>query len=517
MPDFKPPSLDSIQPQGFRPPSLDSLEAEEKPIPGYLETLGSDLKALPGAAYQAIRHPGLTANAIGADSAAHLQNAHAAFKAGDYEEALNHIARAVPVIGNLVKDAEADNYAGNTGRALARITELAAPEIAGEIPSLLARAPETAAVTGAALRAGLPGVGRGVLKAGAGAVADEAGLPYHVGALWGAKQGIPDAIAGVKAGVQAGKDAASKFRIAQEAAARGPRPIPAWQAIQPEVRPVPGQPVPLPSVLPSGRVPGGPQNIPAPVPLPARVPAWQRLKQSMEVAPVADTPVEIPNALPSGRVPGGVHNQELPVEQQLAPPGASRAPAALPSPVDKFRELQKSAKAAKAPEPSTADQLLDGIAQGYGFKKGFKAVKDPAVQQTIRDLAAKVGQAKPEAPIVAPEPQSTDIYGYDPAKDPSPFGQDLAKAFARLREKGPLLTDPGPNEGPYRFEEGNEEAPVIDSSKTRGNRPVANPSLLKPGQPEAMVDTLQKIANPTEGQKALLKQLREEIKRRGTQ
>lgn len=492
---------------------------------------------------------------IGDAAAEHVtdnwKKAKEAYSKGDYLGALGHAGQAIPIVGQMIDKSSSDIA---EGRPYEAATDVALAPLLAKGAGALGDA--AASAPGAAVRAATAEAGAQVRPVLSGVnlihPLKTAPLLYDAGA------------AIVNAGKQGAKDFVTRQDLAARAAANTGK-VPVWQGIQPEVRPTPGQPVAIPSTLQSGKVPGGPQNIPPPpAPLPPRVPAWEgipnpqaqpitvgptgiqgvlpsgrvpgpapqvapvvpapripaweRLKQSLgEAAPIADAPIDIPNALPSGRVPGGVHNQELPVEQQLAPPEVPPAPAALPSPVDKFRELQKSAKAAKAPEPSAADQLLDGIAQGYGFKKGFKAVKDPTVQQTIRDLATKMGQAKPEAAPVAPEPQSTNFYEYDPAKDPSAFGQQLATAFDRLKAKGPLLTKPDPGDGPYRFEEGSGEAPVIDSSKTRGNRPVANPSLLKPGQPEAMADTLQKIANPTEGQKALLKQLREEIKRRGTQ
>lgn len=478
----------------------------EAPQPSPLEQIGHSLKSqflglvdLIGAEKDAARGDNKRLEAKVLALANHVttnwKQATEAYHKGDYSGALAAAGRSIPVAGDLIDKASTDIV---EGRPYEAATDTLAVPLIAKGAGLVADA--AAGAPGAAVRAATAEAGAQVRPVfnGVSITRPLSNLPLAYDAT----------AAIVKAGKQGAKDYVTRQDLAARAAANAGK-APIWQGVQPEVRPVPGQPVPLPSALPSGKVPGGPQNIPAtPVPLPPRVPAWQQIKQSMEVAPAADTPIDPPNALPSGRVPGGVHNQELPVEQQLAPPEVS--PAALDSPVDKFRELQKSAKAAKAPDLSAADQLLDGIAQGYGFKKGFKAVKDPVVQQTIRDLAAKVAEPKPTMPG-----QPTDIYGYDPAKDPSAFGQQLAKALDRLKQTGPLKTAPGPNDGPYRFEEGSGEAPIIDSSKTRGNGPVANPGMLKPGQPEAMADSLQKLVNPTEGQKALLKQLREEIKKRG--
>src|SRR5690242_476380 len=98
--------------------------------PGYLETLGSDLSQIPGAAKYAAAHPLATTAAGAHRSFQALGDAWQALKAGRTEEAYQHFESAIPFIGPMAVAVQQDLENGNTARAAARVTEFAAPEIA---------------------------------------------------------------------------------------------------------------------------------------------------------------------------------------------------------------------------------------------------------------------------------------------------------------------------------------------------------------------------------------------------
>jgi hypothetical protein len=64
-----------------------------------------------------------------------------------------------------------------------------------------------------------------------------------------------------------------------------------------------------------------------------------------------------------------------------------------------------------------------------------------------------------------------------------------------------------------RFEEGSG-APIIDSSKSRFNGPVANPTRLKSGQPQEVIAKLKVKPSLTPREAELLTQMEQEVKRR---
>lgn len=225
------------------------------------------------------------------------KQATAAYHKGDYSGAVAAAGRAIPVAGDLVDKASTDIVEGRPYEAAT--DTLAVPLLAksGELAAEAAAGAPGVAIS-AGLRAGAPRVGIGVLKAGAGAIADEAGLPYHIGALWGAKQGIPDIMAGLKAGVGAGKQAARDYVMAQKVAANAGR-APLWDGISSETEPAtPQQPIGIPGVLPSGKTAGGVQNIPLPL-APAEIwprrPVWQRSTVDASDAVDAEQP---PSSIP---------------------------------------------------------------------------------------------------------------------------------------------------------------------------------------------------------------------------
>jgi len=89
----------------------------------------------------------------------------------------------------------------------------------------------------------------------------------------------------------------------------------------------------------------------------------------------------------------------------------------------------------------------------------------------------------------------------------------------KLEREGALKPGKHLGEEPHgsysaRFDEGSG-APVVDSSKSRFNGPVANPKLLKLGQPEAVIARLESAGALTPKQTSLLEQMRNEVKRRG--
>lgn len=140
------------------------------------------------------------------------QEAKKLWDQGEYAKALERgIPGYVPLIGPLGDTVENDPDPVKSANALGQLLALKAG------PKLAEAAVDAAPVAGAALKAGVKAGGSdvavGAAKIAGGAVLDEAGVPYHVGAAMGATQGVPQIIRGVvkgvKAGYQAGKEAAN--------------------------------------------------------------------------------------------------------------------------------------------------------------------------------------------------------------------------------------------------------------------------------------------------------------------
>lgn len=111
--------------------------------------------------------------------------------------------------------------------------------------------------------------------------------------------------------------------------------------------------------------------------------------------------------------------------------------------------------------------------------------------------------------------------GTEPPGEASTFDTLLGNVRAKLEAEGVVPKGYKWGRGDaggtlqQRFEEGSG-APIIDSSKSRFNGPVANPMRLKPGQPEQVIAKIEALAEPTEPQLLLVEQMKKEIARRAS-
>jgi hypothetical protein len=229
--------------------------------------------------------------------------------------------------------------------------------------------------------------------------------------------------------------------------------------------------------------------------MPPRAPLTAPPSSVPRGTPTATTPPPpaAPGTLPSGRKPGGIQNQRV---EPTSPPAGTQA----------------------VLDP------LDAIAAEIGYKKPYS--KLTASQQMEVKIAQKAAE---QAATKAAEPGITGTITAEPdiptsgapSPDVTPFGQAMQKALERLKETNQIPKDfqPGTLGGPDPalkvFDTGSGK-PVIDSSKSRFKAPVANPDLLKPEQLTFQIDRLSKKPNLTMGETNLLRQLRDEVKKRGT-
>jgi hypothetical protein len=258
-----------------------------------------------------------------------------AFKKGDTWEGAQRAANAVPFIGSVGESADINHpgrVIGNT--ALAAASSIPSGRaLMGEGAGAVNDATKTARATvKGAVKAGGPEIAKGAVKVGTGAAMDAIGVPGHVGTILGVKEGIGDIASGVRSAVRGGREGFRGAQAERRIANAGPRAEPAWSSLPktevmppPEVSPIPGQ-------LPSGRVPGGVQNIPEPKPSVVRAePAWSSLPKTEVMPPPEVSPIpteSAPPALPSGRVPGRMKPEGAPSPQVQPSPMPPPAPAA---------------------------------------------------------------------------------------------------------------------------------------------------------------------------------------------
>lgn len=121
--------------------------AKEKEGPGFLRTLGNDAAAIPGAAYNIIRHPMKTGEAIGEDMVDTYKKGQ---KTGVASGIPYKVASALPVIGPAAVRAGEELGEGKIGAGLAHTAELLGP-FAGKAAAgtELGKASMIAAKTGA--------------------------------------------------------------------------------------------------------------------------------------------------------------------------------------------------------------------------------------------------------------------------------------------------------------------------------------------------------------------------------
>ena len=98
----------------------------------FFGTLGSDIAAIPNAAWQAVTHPIDTIKGIGQSQDAELEASKAAFKKGQYGEGIRRgIGYILPVVGPALSQAGTEMQRGEYGKGLAHTAELTPlPEMA---------------------------------------------------------------------------------------------------------------------------------------------------------------------------------------------------------------------------------------------------------------------------------------------------------------------------------------------------------------------------------------------------
>lgn len=342
----------------------------------------------------------------------------------------------------------------NYSGAAGSVAGLVAPLLVpGAAKSVTESAPM--AVAKAAVKAGGPKVALGVGKIGLGAGVDMAehalGLP-------------PNAASSLYGIVKGGPDVSAGLKAGYSA---GKEALSKFRELQRQAQ-QPGRPLP----------------------------AWISEPDATVAPPDPPSPPSAPPVLPSGRKPGGIQNQQTQT-------------ASVPAEV----------AAAVAGDP------LDTIAADLGYKKPYS--KLTASQQMEVKVAMKV--AEQEAAKAAPGITGTIVSEPDPPPPipfaqtdlgKSEFGAKMQKAMDRLKGKGeiPQDYDPsffgGPDEKNKVFDTGSG-GPVIDSNKSRWNKPTANPHLIEPEILKFQIDRLKKKPNRTPGETNLLNQLSDEAKKRG--
>lgn len=98
----------------------------------FFGTLGSDIAAIPNAAWQAVTHPIDTIKGIGQSQGTELEASKAAFKKGQYGEGIRRgIGYILPVVGPALSQAGTEMQRGEYGKGLAHTAELTPlPEMA---------------------------------------------------------------------------------------------------------------------------------------------------------------------------------------------------------------------------------------------------------------------------------------------------------------------------------------------------------------------------------------------------
>lgn len=201
-------------------------------------------------------------------------------------------------------------------------------------------------IPGAAL-GGMSMAGRGAaaVKGAAGAAVEQVRPLLSKFSAFHPTKILPDVLDAGRATIEGGKKGIADYNAAGRV---GQVRDPLWKDVPDPSGPPQPPTVEAPNGLPSGRIPGGPQNI---VPRPSggagRVPAW---KDVPDPSPSPQPPmVDSPAELPSGRVPGGMAAQtpipgppnagvgrvpawkDVPDPQAPSQPPTVEAPAELPS------------------------------------------------------------------------------------------------------------------------------------------------------------------------------------------
>jgi hypothetical protein len=500
-----------------------------------------------------VTHPIDTVKGLVTGPRDQAKKAYAAARQGDIPEALSRAANAVPFIGSIGESADINHpgrVIGNTAVAALPATP-SGRALAGEARTAVsdAAAPSVVALKGAA-KAGGKDIAVGASKIAGGAIVDAAGAPYHVGTLYGIKQGAADIVKGGKAALQGGKDALARFRQLQEQARKPPRaPITAPPSSVPRGTPQPhaAPPPAAPGALPSGRRPGGIQNQKnVPVSAPASVidpldaiaagdpilptdtipMVAKKLDFKGKITPskeleirVALKAAEQEAAMKSAR--GAMDSQGAtmpPPKPPLPPPGAGMA---TPTP-------SETIPASGAPTP-------DVTPFGQAMQKALDNLREtPAGKRKIDPNM--YGSTRPKSELSPWEDQAKGAQRSAPHELKATIAADLAESSGITPEQVAAFTDSQkaafteglkkahPNKWKTGLDLTNTWEDIADTLKTRQanpiysrfNRPIQSPHLLAPEQLTTQIERLSKKPNLTIGETNLLRQLRDEVKKRST-
>jgi hypothetical protein len=392
----------------------------------------------------AARHPLDALNSYGKQNSELWQKASDAFKNGEYAEGVRHtlsfFMNGIPGVGAAldsagdkagsgdVKGAIADTAALATqligARTLPAVTDaLTRPGLGGDIAVAAGGAAKGAAKAAVEpINFGRYGVKLPIpaplASAGAGGLAAHyAGMPEEVGAVIG---GATPIVKGAIGGAQ--EALAARAATARAALSRGVEvpPAPAEPTPLPPSRQLRGAFVPEPPADTSGVIKGWKPTIleREPTPVATPIPPARQIPASSTIIPEAPPDT---SGIIKGWKPTILENENAPVHtgvpetatQEVAPKGIGTNP-----------------------------DLLDGLAQGYGYKN-FAAIKDSAASKTISDIATKI-QLEEELAArrgsTAPVPDAPLPEGYSVNVQP---GTDVIDQLPDARMPAPASVQTG--------------------------------------------------------------------------
>lgn len=353
------------------------------------DILGAPIKGAIDTAKALVTHPIDTVKGMVTGPISQAKQAYDAARQGNIPEALARTANAVPFIGSIGESADINHPGAVIGNAaLAALTATPSGRaLAGEAGAAVkdAAAPTVATVKGA-VKAGGKDLAVGASKVAGGAIVDALGAPYHVGTLYGIKEGIGDIARGAKAAIQGGKDSLARFRELQSQAQ-------------------------------AARSAGHPIAAPVQTPNPLAV------QQPLRPAPQNEVPL---TPAPSGGMPapGGIQNQKAP-------------------PAEISGTITSAPDAAVVVDPSGIPvKLLDEVATGglFGKRKSFSMLTDTEKATARKTAQGIIDAATREQGAAKVAPVSEHVRSIDPNKielrETGQKAQDIASLEAEIGNKG---------------------------------------------------------------------------------
>lgn len=370
-------------------PEVSAPKSDNPEKPGFFGTLANDIGNIPhmiGSAYKTVapypEDPGVRSAAFHelADPNLNLirQGAHETTQEGKWLGGPLHIAEGlIPGAGPIAHQAANDFEAGNYGAGAAHMLEVAGPKMLHDYTP-----PIVPAVAGGAIRGGVkaalePSTFRGLEIPGgktmAGAVAGHIAAG-PTGAVVGG------AVPFVKGAIEGGKQAAAResmlSRIPAPSTEQGPLVGPALSPSVPSMEPITGP-------LPSGRIPGGIHNVPAPGPVPVpRTPLWAGIQDNPAILPAPLTPptANAPSSLPSGRI---VPPQTVRIAASESPsPPTAPPPIAVSNPTVSMTNSEIPSGTVSGSRPVT-------FTKGYGRSTGGPTTGGTLATPTAQNAASE--------------------------------------------------------------------------------------------------------------------------------